>query len=49
MLVGKGIKLDVDGDFGPQTEEGVKEFQRWAVLPATGQIDTRTLAELMKQ
>ena len=49
MLVGKGIKLDVDGDFGPQTEEGVKEFQRWSVLPATGQIDTRTLAELMKQ
>ncbi len=41
-----GIKAD--GDFGPKTEEAVKTFQNSSKLPATGQIDTNTLTELMK-
>lgn len=48
MLINKGSKIVADGDFGPKTEEAVKGFQNWAKIPATGQIDTRTLNELMK-
>jgi len=48
MLINKGIKVVADGDFGPKTEDAVKEFQRWVKLSATGQIDTNTLNELMK-
>lgn len=48
MLINKGSKIIADGDFGPKTEEAVKGFQNWAKIPATGQIDTRTLNELMK-
>lgn len=48
MLINKGFKIVADGNFGPKTEEAVKGFQNWAKLPATGQIDTNTLNELMK-
>jgi putative chitinase len=48
MLINKGSKIVADGDFGPKTEEAVKGFQNWSKIPATGQIDTRTLNELMK-
>jgi D-alanyl-D-alanine carboxypeptidase (penicillin-binding protein 5/6) len=34
--------IGVDGDFGGQTEEAVKEFQRQNQLPATGQVDAAT-------
>lgn len=48
MLINKGSKIVADGDFGPKTEEAVKTFQNWFKLPITGQIDTRTLNEMMK-
>ena len=47
MLNRKGAKLVLDGDFGPATENAVKDFQRWSNLPATGMIDTDTLNKLM--
>lgn len=34
--------IGVDGDFGGQTEEAVKEFQRRNNLPETGQVDAAT-------
>lgn len=34
--------LVVDGDFGPATEEAVKQFQESAGLPVTGVVDTAT-------
>lgn len=38
--------LDVDGDFGPLTEEAVKQFQKSRGLPPTGIADVRTLQAL---
>ena len=34
--------IGVDGDFGPQTEGAVNDFQRANKLPATGQVDAVT-------
>lgn len=34
--------IGVDGDFGGQTEEAVKQFQRRNKLPETGQVDAAT-------
>jgi serine-type D-Ala-D-Ala carboxypeptidase (penicillin-binding protein 5/6) len=34
--------IGVDGDFGGQTEEAVKEFQRRHKLPETGAVDAKT-------
>lgn len=47
MLIKKGAKITADGAFGPKTEQAVKDFQKTAKLPVTGQIDTDTLAKLM--
>ena len=36
------LDIGVDGDFGPQTDGAVKEFQRAQQLPATGKVDAQT-------
>ncbi len=38
----KGPKLGVDGDFGPNTESGVKRFQTSVGLEPTGKVDLET-------
>ena len=49
MLIRKGyIKIAADGDFGPQTEAAVRDFQKSKALEVTGQIDTNTLNKLME-
>ena len=48
MLIRKGSNIVADGDFGPATENAVKEFQKARNITVTGSIDTNTLAELMK-
>lgn len=48
MLIKKGyVKIAADGDFGPQTEAAVRDFQKANALDVTGQIDTDTLNKLM--
>jgi Putative peptidoglycan binding domain len=37
-----GIGLKVDSDFGPATENGVKQFQKKQHLPVTGVVDKKT-------
>lgn len=47
MLIKKGWALAADGNFGPKTQQAVKEFQQKNGLPVTGAIDTDTLNKLM--
>lgn len=47
MLIRKGAKITADGDFGPATEQAVKDFQMLNKLSVTGQIDTDTVLKLM--
>ena len=47
MLIRKGENIASDGDFGPMTEQAVKDFQSKNGLPVTGSIDTDTLNKLM--
>lgn len=47
MLIKKGATIVADGDFGVATEQAVKDFQTKIGVPATGAIDTDTLAKLM--
>ena len=47
MLIRKGAKIAADGDFGPKTEQAVREFQQKNGLSVTGSIDTDTLSKLM--
>jgi peptidoglycan hydrolase-like protein with peptidoglycan-binding domain len=43
----KGINAGpVDGQWGPQTAQGVKQFQQQNQIQATGQLDQPTLASL---
>ncbi|GIJ47908.1 hypothetical protein Val02_47940 [Virgisporangium aliadipatigenens] len=37
-----GVVLDVDGDFGPATEQATKDFQKSVSLPVTGIVDDPT-------
>ncbi|MGR6922828.1 peptidoglycan-binding domain-containing protein [[Actinomadura] parvosata] len=37
--------LEVDGDFGPKTEEACKKFQKFKGLPETGKVDEDTWKE----
>jgi Putative peptidoglycan binding domain len=46
-LQSAGHAIDVDGDFGPATEQAVTSFQASAGLPATGTIDTATWRALV--
>ena len=47
MLVACGYRLDVDGDFGPDTESKVKLLQSAKGIPATGIVEARTYEALM--
>jgi putative chitinase len=47
MLIKKGATITADGNFGPRTEQAVKDFQKVNSLRVTGQIDTDTLNRLM--
>lgn len=42
------MQVAVDGDFGQQSHDAVREFQRRAGLPVTGVVDTETRARLWK-
>ncbi len=39
----------VDGLLGPQTESALRQFQQARTLPATGHIDSKTLAALRRE
>ncbi|PZO82101.1 MAG: hypothetical protein DI626_10310 [Micavibrio aeruginosavorus] len=45
-LKSEGHSVSVDGKWGPQTASALREFQMNNDLPATGQLDTQTLAAL---
>lgn len=47
MLIKKGASIPADGNFGPKTEQAVKEFQTRNALKPTGNIDTDTLNKLL--
>lgn len=47
-LVAEGNKIEVDGDFGPKTEDAVKAFQKKKGLNATGIVDPKTWGWLEK-
>lgn len=47
MLIKKGANIKADGDYGPATEQAVRDFQKANNLPVTGTIDTDTLNKLM--
>jgi murein L,D-transpeptidase YcbB/YkuD len=42
----KGERVKVDGVWGPQTAEAVRDFQRKNGLQASGQLDDQTLQKL---
>ena len=42
-----GINCLQDGDFGPKTQEAVREFQKKFSLPVTGDVDTATWTALL--
>ena len=48
FLNGRGFGVDVDGRFGPQTEDGVKLAQNKAGIAATGTIDASMGNALLK-
>ena len=48
-LAGAGLRVIVDGNFGPITEEAVKEFQIKKGLKADGIVGPATLAMLIPQ
>ena len=43
-----GLPLEVDGDFGPRTNQAVREFQRRVGLKVTGVVEDKTRKELVK-
>lgn len=43
-----GFKVKIDDDFGPVTEQAVKDFQKWAGLSPTGIVDKETFAHLTR-
>jgi putative chitinase len=47
MLIKKGATIKADGNFGPATENAVRNFQSKNGLKVTGTIDTDTLNKLM--
>jgi peptidoglycan hydrolase-like protein with peptidoglycan-binding domain len=36
----------VDGSWGPETEAALKDFQKWAMLSPTGEVDSISIAVL---
>ncbi|HVF10131.1 MAG TPA: peptidoglycan-binding protein [Abditibacteriaceae bacterium] len=47
LLNFRGVSVEVDGDFGPQTEAAVKKFQRTHGLKADGIAGPQTLQKLI--
>ena len=47
LLNEKGFPCKVDGDFGPKTQETVKQFQKAKGIPVTGEVDQPTWAALL--
>ncbi len=47
-LYGAGYRIGIDGQFGPQTQNAVKAFQRKHKLPATGTVNAPTWNALVK-
>lgn len=45
-LAQEGYNVSVDGVWGPQTADALRQFQQANSLDATGEIDARTLAAL---
>jgi len=45
-LTSRGIKLSVDGDFGPKTEDGVELWQKANGLIADGVVGPQTWKSL---
>ncbi len=41
--------LNIDGIFGPRTEDAVRAAQRWLGLPITGTVDARTWDDIYDQ
>jgi hypothetical protein len=42
----RGFDVAVDGLYGPNTEQALRDFQRQRGLPQTGQLDQQTMAAL---
>ncbi len=40
------LKLGADGDFGPMTENAVRDFQSKRIMPSTGVVDLQTFAAM---
>ena len=49
LLNFKGLSLKVDGEFGPRTQEAVKEFQHISNLPVDGIVDAQTWHHLSSE
>ena len=49
LLNFKGLSLKVDGEFGPGTQEAVKDFQRINNLPGDGIVDAQTWHHLISE
>jgi hypothetical protein len=47
LLERNGIQCAQDGDFGPKTQNAVREFQKAKGLPVTGDVNTATWAALL--
>lgn len=46
LLNARGARLDVDGDFGPRTQEAVRAFQQRAGVSVDGAVGSQTLRSL---
>lgn len=42
LFYGETPQITTDGSYGQQTADGVREFQRYASLPLTGEVDLET-------
>jgi peptidoglycan hydrolase-like protein with peptidoglycan-binding domain len=47
LLTKHGFQCRPDGDFGPKTQEVVKQFQKSKSIPITGEVDELTWAALL--
>jgi len=49
LLQTAGIRIGIDGYFGPRTEKAVIDFQKRNRLEATGRVDKETMEELIER
>ena len=47
LLTKHGFRCRPDGDFGPKTQQAVKQFQKSKSIPVTGEVDELTWAALL--